>query len=42
MSKSDYSKKYSVDRVKLDKMINDGVVAVERISGKDYIKLETK
>jgi hypothetical protein len=42
MSKSDYSKKYSVDRVKIDKMINDGILSVERISGKDYIQVQSK
>ena len=42
MSKSEYSKKYSVNRVTIDKMIEDGKLAVEHISGVDYIKLETK
>lgn len=42
MSKSEYSKSYSIDRVKIDKMINDGVLSVERISGKDYIQIQPK
>ena len=39
MSKADYSKKYGVDRVKIDKMINEGLLSVEEISGKHYIKI---
>ena len=39
MSKSDYSKKYGVNRVKIDKLIEDGKLHVERISGVDYIIL---
>jgi len=42
MKKSDYSKKYGINRVTLDKKIQAGDVAVEHISGTDYIKLETK
>ncbi len=37
MSKSDYSKKYKINRVKLDELINSGNLAVEEISGKHYI-----
>jgi len=37
MSKSDYSKKYKIDRVKIDRLISDGILAVEEISGKHYI-----
>ena len=39
MSKSEYSKNYAVNRNTLDKMIDNGELAVERISGTDYIKL---
>ena len=39
MSKSEYSKKYGINRVAIDKKINDGDLVVERISGVDYIKL---
>lgn len=39
MSKSDYSKAYSINRVTLDKKIENGELAVERIGKVDYIKL---
>jgi len=42
MSKSEYSQKYGIDRVKIDKMINEGLLIVEEISGKHYIKLQKK
>lgn len=42
MSKSDYSRKFGIDRMKIDKLINDGKLVVERISGVDYIKINTK
>lgn len=42
IKKSDYSKKYNINRVSLDKMINEGRLVVEQISGTDYIRLETK
>jgi len=42
MSKTEYSEKYNVSRVTIDKKIKDGELAVEVISGKDYIKLEIK
>jgi len=42
MSKSDYSKKYFINRVTLDKKIDEGEIPVERIGKTDYIKLETK
>ena len=42
MSKSDYSKKYGIDRVRIDRMINEGDLIVEEISGKHYIKLNIK
>ena len=42
IKKSDYSKKYGVNRVTLDKLICEGKLAVEQISGTDYIRLETK
>lgn len=37
MSKTDYSKRYGVARSTIDKMINDGELPVEEISGKHYI-----
>jgi len=39
LSKSDYSKKYNISRVTIDKMIKNGDLAVEEISGKHYIKV---
>jgi hypothetical protein len=42
IKKSDYSKRYSINRVTLDKMIQDGVLVVERISGTDYIRTDKK
>ena len=39
MSKLDYSKKYNISRVTIDKMINEGMLSVEEISGKHYIKV---
>lgn len=40
MSKSDYSKKYGINRVKIDKLIEEGELHIERISGVDYILLK--
>ena len=42
MKKKEYSDQYKIDRVKLDKKIEAGELVVERISGTDYIRLETK
>jgi hypothetical protein len=42
IKKQDYSKRYGVNRVKLDQLIQDGKLVVEQISGTDYIRLETK
>ena len=42
MNKIEYSKKYKVNRVTLDKEIQEGKHVVERISGTDYIKLKVK
>ena len=42
MKKSDYSKKYGISRVTLDKKIQDGEIPVEHISGTDYVRLEKK
>jgi len=42
MSKSDYSKKYGINRPAIDKMIEEGKLIVEEISGKHYIKLDIK
>jgi len=40
IKKSDYSKKYAINRVTLDKMINDGSLVVEQISGTDFIRIK--
>jgi hypothetical protein len=40
MKKSDYSKKFGVNRVQLDKKINDGDLVVEEIGGTHYIKIK--
>lgn len=42
LSKTEYSKRYSVSRPTIDAMIQDGRVRVERISGKDYICIKDK
>jgi hypothetical protein len=42
IKKSDYSKKYKINRVTLDKEIQEGKHVVEQISGTDYIRLESK
>lgn len=42
VKKSDYAKKYNLNRVKVDQLIQDGKLIVEQISGTDYIRLETK
>lgn len=39
MSKSDYSKKYSISRPTIDKMIDAGKLLVEEISGTHFIKI---
>lgn len=39
MSKSEYSKKFNINRVTLNEMINRGELSVEEISGKHYIKV---
>jgi len=39
MKKANFSKKYGVNRVTLDKQIKTGLVPVERIDGTDYIRL---
>jgi hypothetical protein len=39
MKKANFSKKYGVNRVTLDKHIKIGLVPVERIDGTDYIRL---
>lgn len=39
MSKTDYSRKYGINRVTIDKMIEEGKLVVERISNTDYIRL---
>ena len=39
MSKSDYSKHYSISRTTIDKQIKEGLLKVERIGKVDYIKL---
>jgi len=40
ISKSEYSKRYNLNRVRIDKMIESGDLSVERISGVDYIVLK--
>ncbi|OQC35985.1 MAG: hypothetical protein BWX63_02170 [Bacteroidetes bacterium ADurb.Bin041] len=40
MSKSNYAKKYNVSRPTIDKKIRDGELAIERIDGVDYIKVQ--
>jgi len=40
MSKSDYSKKYGINRVAIDKKIKDGELVVEEISGKHFIRVK--
>jgi hypothetical protein len=42
IKKSDYSKKYKVNRVKINQLIQEGKLVVEQISGTDFIRLETK
>lgn len=39
MSKSDYSNKYGINRVAIDKKIKDGELTVEEISGKHFIRI---
>lgn len=39
MKKANFSKKYGVNRVTLDKQIKTGLIPVERIDGTDYIRL---
>ena len=39
MSKTEYSKKYGVDRTTIDRKIKAGDLSVEEISGKHYIKI---
>ena len=40
MSVSEYAKKYGTNRVRVYKMIDNGELTVEHISGTDYIKLK--
>jgi hypothetical protein len=42
MSKSEYSKQYGINRVAVDKLIEEGKLVVERISGVDYIRLKAE
>ena len=42
MSKTEYSKTYNINRVRIDEMIKEGLVSVEVISGKDYILIKPK
>jgi DNA-binding GntR family transcriptional regulator len=42
MSKSEYSKQYGVNRMTIDKLIEEGKLVVERISGVDYIRLKAE
>jgi hypothetical protein len=40
INKKDYSKKYGINRVAIDKKIENGELVVEQISGVDYIRLK--
>lgn len=40
MSKSEYSKTHNIARPTIDKMIEDGDLSVEEISGIHYIKIK--
>ena len=40
MSVSEYAKKYGTNRVRVYKMIDNGELTVEHISGTDYIRLK--
>jgi hypothetical protein len=42
MSKMEYSQKYNINRVAIDKLIEEGKLIVERISGVDYIRLKAE
>lgn len=42
MSKTEYSKAYNKNRVAIDKMIEEGELSVEVISGRDYILIKPK
>ncbi|MBK5202122.1 MAG: hypothetical protein JJE45_00170 [Prolixibacteraceae bacterium] len=42
MSKMEYSKQYNINRVAIDKLIEEGRLVVERISGVDYIRLKAE
>ena len=42
MSKMEYSKQYNINRVTIDKLIEEGKLVVERISGVDYIRLKAE
>jgi len=42
MNKKEFSEKYQINRVSLDKKIEDGQLVVERISGIDYIRLDKR
>jgi hypothetical protein len=39
VSKIEFSKRYNINRVRIDKMVEAGELKVERISGTDYIVL---
>ena len=41
LKKSEYSKKYGINRPRLDQMIEDGLLVVERISNTDYVLVKT-
>jgi hypothetical protein len=42
MSKSEYSRQYGINRMAVDKLIEEGKLVVERISGVDYIRLKAE
>ena len=40
LKKAEYSKRYGINRPKLDQMIEDGLLVVERISNTDYVRIQ--
>lgn len=40
ISKQDYHLRYGISRPKIDKMIENGELVVEEISGTDYIRIK--
>lgn len=42
MNKTEYSKRFHIDRVSLNRSIEQGVLEVEQISGHDYVKIKPR